>query len=302
MIQVRRSAWCTFTIAALALTVQEARSDNPFERALKTFGSDAAVKGYVQPLQDLVGANMSSGWYRSAYVPSSGLNISFNVVGMAALLNDDLKNYDAPTPPGFTQKTFRTATVFGKKGALVNDSSRLSYRGTDGAINASFFPLATLQATIGHIQGTEVIVRGIPLPEVSGFPKVTFWGVGARHSINQYLWDDDKAPIFIALGVFYNKISIGDIVEAKSLVLGPQVGTQLSILELYGGVAYTNSTMKLHFTSSQAGSPVIDVELEAKDKVRGTLGAALNLGFLHLNLDANIGSVTNLSAMLGFGF
>ena len=67
-----------FGLVPLVLLVFQVRAENSLEKTLKTFGS-ATVEGYIQPLQDLFAANMSSGWYRSANVPQSCFHISFNI-------------------------------------------------------------------------------------------------------------------------------------------------------------------------------------------------------------------------------
>jgi hypothetical protein len=285
----------------LLLLSTQASAQTAFENALKSFDSKTVV-GYTQPLQDLFAANMTSGWYRSAEIPQSGLHISFNIVAMGAILSDDQKTYDAALPAGYTQTTFKAPTVFGDKNVAVftDPVTGLSFGQSGGALNAGLFPLAALQGTIGHIQGTELIVRFVPLPEISNFPKITFWGIGGRHSISQYF--EDEPPVHVAFGIFYNQISAGDIITIKSFLVGPQVSKSFAVLDLYGGFGYTKNTMTLNFNSTSAGAGTVNVELEGKDKVRGTVGAGLNLGVFRLNVDLNFGSVTAIAASLGFGF
>lgn len=298
---LRLGAFALFLFACL--TTQSV-AETGFEKALKSFDS-RTVRGYTQPLQDLFAANMTSGWYRSAEIPQSGFHISFNIVAMGALLSDEQKTYDAELPAGYSQKTFKAPTVFGDKNVAVfsKDSATnggLVYGQSGGALNTSIFPLAALQGTIGHVQGTELIVRFVPLPEISNFPKITFWGIGGRHSISQYF--GDEPPLHVAFGIFYNQISAGDFITVNSLLVGPQVSKSFAILDLYGGFGYTKNTMKLNFQSTSAGAGNVNIELEGADKVRGTLGAGLNLGVLRLNADLNFGSVTAIAASLGFGF
>jgi hypothetical protein len=293
---------CSMILLALIFLVTAARSESSFEKTLKSFTANE-VKGYIQPLADVFGANMNAGWYRSAELPRTGFNISFNIIGMAAKIGTDQQVYTANAPAGYNPATFETATVFGKQGKTVTDvNTGLSYRGSDGALDVSLFPLATLQVTIGHLYGTELIIRGIPLPEISGAPKITFWGVGGRHSISQYLFSGDDAPVHIAAGVFYNRISLGDFVTVSAFSAGPQVSKKFSVLELYGALAYESNSMNIKFTSTATGSPTVDIELPGENNFHGTIGAALNLGFLHLHADANFGSLTSFSTGIGFGF
>jgi hypothetical protein len=175
----------------------------------------------------------------------------------------------------------------------------LSYAGSGGALNATLFPLATLQLHIGSIYGTEVVIRGLPIPEISGAPKVTFFGAGIRHSISQYLVE---FPVDIAAGVFFNTIKFGDLIEMKSFAFGAQASKSFSVLEIYGGFAYEKSSMDLTYGSTTAGGGNVNISLDGANKFRGTIGLGLNLAILHLYGDANLGTVTNFSAGLGFGF
>lgn len=287
---------CSF-LALAVLLVQAQADETPVEKALKSFG-ETTVQGYVQPLQDLFAANMTSGWYRSAAIPQNGFNISFNIIGMGALVSSDQEVFDYTSP--MTGSKFKTATVFGKNRGFSADG--LEAGPADGVINTSIFPLATLQATIGHVQGTELTIRFVPIPKISNLPAITFWGIGGRHSISQYFDAGDEPPVHLALGIFYNKISYGDIIGVTSFYLGPQVSKQFSVLEVYGGFGYTSNTMTLKFTPSATGAKPVDISLDGTDKVRGAVGVALNLGILHLHGDVNFGSVTSISTGLGFGF
>lgn len=282
-----------FAIATVISSVSY--GGDSFETAIRKFGVTSGIKGYAQPLQDLVGADMTSGWFQSAEIPRSGFHFSIGIVGMGALLNDDQKVFRATDPT--TGLTFETATAFGDAAGTVKDANgNVIYTApAAGSIDLSFLPLAALQVRIGHIQGTEAVFRGIPyLPENSGLPKMVFWGAGLRHSISQY-FTEGEPPIHVALGAYYNSITVGDFVSATSFYAGPQISKTFSILELYAGVGYTKSTMNVKF-------PGVDIDYEGTDKVRGTAGVAINVLILRIHADANFGSVTSLSTGVGFNF
>ncbi|MEO8166601.1 MAG: DUF6588 family protein, partial [bacterium] len=284
----------------IALCSMPAKADeSSVDKAIKAFGAEQ-VKGYVQPVADIFGANMGAGWYRSAEIPTTGFNISFEIIGMGSLVGDDQKNYSATAPAGYNPSTFKTATIFGGKGdSVVDKNTGLSFKGSDGAITTSILPLAALQVNLGSIYGTQFIFRGLPIPSISGSPSVSYWGAGVRHSISQYL--GDEPPVNLALSVNYSRISVGDLITITNFGVGPQVSKKFSIAELYGGIGYEASSMNIKYTPSNGGTPV-DITLDGANKFRGTLGLALNLAILHIHADANFGSVTNFSAGLGFGF
>jgi hypothetical protein len=269
------------------------------EEILEQFSGDNA-RGYMQPLADLFGANMNSGWFRSAYVPEEGFQLSIELVGMGARVGDDHRSYAATTPAGFEPGTFSTATIFGGPGTVVSHAGNasLSYAGSDGIIDASWFPAAAPQLRIGSLAGTEVIGRfattiGIDNEDV---PTITLWGAGARHSVSQYF---PRLPVDLSVGLMYTKLTADELVNFTALTIGAQVGKRLGDFEVYGGGAWERSALDLSYTSTDPSNPgSVMLELDGANSARLTAGGAVNAGFLHLFGEVNVGSVTNFS--LGF--
>lgn len=285
---------------ALLLSSGTALSQTDLENALKQYNGDA-VKGYIQPVADLFGANMNSGYWHSAKMEKWGFHLNVDIVGMAAMVGDDQKSYDAPAPAGFSPSTFKTATVFGDKGTEIRNSLGLSYKGSDGVFNTKVFPLAAPQLSIGYVYGTEAIVRYVALPKVGDekVPQVSMWGIGARHSISQYL---PSVPVDLAAGIFYDSFTAGDLINFKGLTFSAQASKSWSILTLYGGLAYESSKLNLSYTSTDPTVPAsVDISLDGANKFRFTGGLCLSLGFMKLFADANFGSVTCYSGGIGFG-
>ncbi len=285
---------------AMSLMVTSAHAESELEKVIRQQG-ERTVSGYVQPIADLFGANMHSGFTQSAYIPKSGFVFRFSLIGMAAFVQDEQKTYRAPAPDGFGVKDFETATVFGGKGTLISspNDANLTYRGSDGVVTSQIFPFAAPQLTIGAIYGTEAVIRYAPIPEISGLPKITLFGIGLRHSLSQYLED---APLDIAIGGIYNRFSVGDIITVKGFGAALQASKKLSILVLYGAVQYEKSTLTLSFDSTDPNSGRINIDLEGSNVMRGTLGAALDFSVLKLFADINFGAVTNVSGGLALGF
>jgi|WetSurMetagenome_2_1015567.scaffolds.fasta_scaffold35996_3 hypothetical protein len=287
--------------AFVLLCVQGATAQSDLENVLKQY-TETTVKGYIQPMADLFGANMHSGLYPSASVPQTGLSIRLTIVGMGAMVGDDQKNYSLALPPSFAQRTMQAPTVFGPKATVVRDpDTGLEFKPSDGIIDATLFPLAVPQLTVGHIFGTEATVRFITTPSIGSgkFPKTTLWGLGARHSVSQYI---PESPVDIAVGFFYSSFTVGDIIDFSGVTIGAQAGKSFGPLDLFGGFSWEKSTMNLSFTPSAAGSPSVNLDLDGENTVRFTAGAGLNLSVIRLYADANFGAVTNFSAGLGFGF
>jgi len=302
------SSLVTLLVVSLLFSASVARSESDLEKALRQYNFES-VKGYVQPVGDLFGTNINSGFYHSAAIPKSGFHLAIDIVAMGAMVGDDQKVYEVKLPAGFNPLggSLKTATVFGGKGTLFEDYENgqptgLKFRGSDGIINTSLFPLAVPQLTIGYVYGTEATVRFITTPEISGgkFPKTTLFGVGARHSVSQYIPD---SPIDLAVGVFYSTFKAGDIIDANSIAFGAQASKKFSVLVLYGGLQSEKSRMNLKYNSSDPLlPPAVDITLDGANTFRGTVGVGLALGVFNIFADANFGTITGFSGGIGFGF
>jgi hypothetical protein len=298
----RMQLWMVLGLFFCLCLVVPASSQTDLETTLKQYNSET-VKGYIQPLADMFGANMQAGFYHSAAIPSSGFHFSLQIIGMGSLLDDSQREFTAPTPSGWNPASFKTATIFGGKGTEVTNAAApgLKYRGSDGIFNTKFVPLAAPQITIGSVFGTEASFRFVPIPKMSEgkFPSGSLWGVGLRHSISQYI---DNSPLDIAVGGFMSSFTFGDLIDFKGYSFGVQASKEFSILILYGGVNYEKSDMNLKYTTTDPNAqPLVNINLGGANNFRATVGAGLSLWIIHLFADANFGSVTNFSAGIGFG-
>jgi hypothetical protein len=290
-------------LAALVLSSASAVwPQTDLENTLRQYSKDT-VGGYIQPIADLFGTNMQAGFYHSASIPRVGVHVEFNLIGMGSLVGEDLETYEAKTPAGFSPSAFETATVFGGKGTEVTDQAnpQLKYRGSDGILKASLFPLAVPQLRVGSFMGTEAIVRFMTTPDLGddAFPKTTLLGVGVRHSISQYLL---AAPVDLAAGVFVNRFTAGDLIDFKGWAVGAQASKGFGLFNLYGGADWESTTMNLKYESKDPfAEPLVDIDLKGANGLRLTLGGGMSLGVFKLFADVNLGSITNFSGGIGLG-
>ncbi len=293
--RLRSIAAAACTLLFLAATGY-AQSD--LQKTLEQFNS-TDVKGYIQPLGDLFGANMNAGMFHSAEIPT-GFHLSVELVGMGSQVGDNQKNYTLNSPAGFNPATFSTATMFGgKRDSVVDTNTKLKYYGiADGFVNTSIFPLGAPQITIGNIYGTRAIVRFIATPSMKGFPSASLWGIGVQHSISQYV---PAIPLDVAAHIFYSKFTFGDLVNFSGLSIGAEASKSWSILRVYGGLAWEKSSMELKYTPTNAAIPAVDITLNGANNFRATVGLGLHIVFFSIFADANFGSITNFSAGIGFG-
>lgn len=297
--QSSRPVRMVLLVMGMLFVTAGARAQSDLETTLKQFDADG-VKGYIQPIADLFGANMNAGLYHSAKLEPAGFHIALDIVAMGANVGDDQKTYNAKAPAGF-EPTFKTATVFGGKKSTVRSTidTSLSYSGiADGILNTSLFPLAAPQVTLGYIYGTSATLRFVTVPSsvTKSLGSITLFGLGVQHSVSQYL---PEFPVDLSGGLFYSRFSVGDFIDFNSIAFGAQASKKFAVLAVYGGLQYESSTMSLEYTSSSSSK--VNVDLDGANTIRFTLGAGLDLVVLHVFADANFGSITNFSAGIGFG-
>ena len=279
------------------------RAQNPIEDAVKQLTSDNA-KGYLRPMVTSFGANLNSGLYHSASISELGFALRFDIVGMATLIGDAEKKYNAVAPQPFSQEPVETATLFGDLGTVVNGPvPGVEYQFQNGQVKTNYVLFATPQLTIGDVYYSQVVIRYVPIPKIGDFPKTTLFVIGVRHNVSHYF---SIIPLDVATSFYYQSFTIGDIFDAKSLSFGAQASKSFSVLTLYGGLQYESSSMDVSYEyEGQYGAAKgtkMNISLDVKNNFRFTTGLNVNLLVLDLFADVNIGSMTMFSGGLGFGF
>ena len=279
-------------------------SQSQFEFTLKQLDEED-VRGYVQPIGDLLGANMNAGLYHSARLPENGFHLRIDLVGMATMVKDEHRTYSIRLPDGFVPEggSHKTATVFGSKGTIFRDiNSGLEYKGSDGIFNTNIFPLFIPQLTVGTVLGTEASVRYIATPAFGAgkFPSTTLFGIGVRHSASQYL---ANSPIDVAIGGYYSSFAVTDVIDYRGASLSMQMSKTFALVTLYGGAAWETSTTSLHYkTDATLGESFVHVTMDGGNRFRFTTGLEIDLQAVKIYADANFGYVQHFSGGVGFGF
>ena len=305
-----RSSVVVLAAAIMAIGAAPAAGQSTLENTLSQFGGETA-RGYINPFNQLFAANLGSGFYHSAAIPG-GFSLGLEIIAMAAPVEDKHRIYTATTPDGFDPPTFETATIFGGPGSTVSHSGNpsLTYRGSDGFIDADYFPWAVPQARVSFMgfEGTVRYMNSDLIPGLSGgdgddedLPKTTLLGFGLRTGLNKFI---PLLPLDVSIGVFRNTFDVGDIMSFTGTSFGAQASKGFGMVTLYGGVASESGTMNLTYTSENPDLPgTVDLDLDVKQHVRITGGLALALGPFHIFGDASTGGETAYSAgirLIGF--
>jgi len=300
---------------------QDDSNDDELSQLLSDVGEDYA-RGYLAPLISGFGINQNSGLYHTAHIPNTGLTIGFAIKGMASKLGDEDKNFRVvrrvdlsdwvdPTDPGYGEEgtiVFEGPTVFGSDEA--SDKGRVTAywhgipvyqaEGIEGLVDLDYVPLVTPEASVGGLAGFRGTIRWLPDIDIADVGKIKYMGLGVSYSPNAYF---PTLPVDVAVGLFTQSLDVGDVVEstAKSYYLA--VSKDFTPLTVYAGVAKEESSMDVHYTFEEDDGTTTDIDfsLDGVQEKRTTLGATLNLG-LKLNVEMNMGNLTNYSGGLIFGF
>ena len=301
----RQVAAISAAMLLLGVFAAPARGQSGLESAIQQYSS-TSIRGYIQPLADALVADLSIGYINSASSPGK-FSLSLEAVAMTAALDDKLRFYTATAPAGFQPATYQTPTIFGGTAPTINHSTipGLSYRGSDGLVDATYFPTAAPQLRLGGILGTELVVRYassnmVHFLDEEDFPELTLFGLGIQHNLTRYF---KGLPVDVSIGGAINSLKFGDIVDLSSNSIGVNVGRSFGLFGVSGGIVSEGGTMNLSYTSTDPNaSGAVDIDLDVDRTVRFRAGASLSLGFLRLFGDAAFGDVTSYAGGLRFGF
>jgi len=254
---------------------------------------------YLQPFSDVLGGDLNTGWYRDALIKKSGFQLYFGIVTQAAIIRDPQKTFNASTPAYFqaetSQNSYEVPTVIGPNSSVRVDGLNGTAYTFSGGAGLSLGPIATPQISIGSLFGTEVSFRFLPINFGDDVGKLQVFGIGARHSISQYLGD---FPVALAIGYYYNQLSVDDDWETTSQFISGQGSYNVGKLTLYGGLGYEIMSSEFLYTDPETDAQST-INMEDGNSIRFTFGAAINLGVFNLSADYNIAKQHTASIGIG---
>jgi hypothetical protein len=172
----------------------------------------------------------------------------------------------------------------------------------------SFLPNPAIQLNVGTIAGTNLSARYFPEMTFEDLGKTYLWGIGLLH--NPGLWFENPLPIDLSVGIYYQKMKVGDVFKNDAYSLGLYLSKKLGNIiyfEPYSGLTYENSETNVHYTF-EYDTPVgpvnanIDMDLKGENVVSFILGGNLNLAVISFNFNYKFAEISTMSAGIGFGF
>ena len=308
------------------------------QEKLEQFGKDNGMV-YVKPLVTAFGTTMNTGLFNTAKVLKPfmfGLNVNM----MLAFVPDEDKTF-LPTRPDifitnpvtgediylYEEPTEESATVFGEDGILIehnpalddipgmqNATSELDIQMPNGA-NLPLVPFLMPQFNLGLPFGNEIMIRGFPKVEISkDIGDLGFWGVGLKHSIDQYI---PLIPIDIAIQASYQNLYVGDLLTFSNFNANLEVSKKLLMWTLYTGVGYDKTNVSAEYTYEYTtlvedentglfvpGTSEQDIkfDVDGENEMRMTAGFRFSLLLLKLYADYTISKYPVFNAGIGISF
>ena len=246
------------------------------------------LQPYIAPAINGFGAAQAGGWYNTAEPHKlGGFDITFTAnVAMAPkkystfLINNNELSFLKLQDPSLNE----TQTVVGEN----IDGPQLVYHVMDNnnnvvytqnafrmpeGLNVRYVPSPMIQAGIGLIKGTEVMVRYMPNIKLEG-NELGLWGIGGKHDIKQWIPGLKKLPLLkvsvmygytklhtlIVLNVTPENINAESLPEeqannnwedqymklwVKSHTANLLIGADLKVVSFYGGIGFASSKTNL---------------------------------------------------------
>ncbi|MBN2461720.1 MAG: hypothetical protein JXB60_08930 [Candidatus Cloacimonetes bacterium] len=283
-------------------------------------------KRYLQPLVTAFGTNLNTGFYHTAKVLPP-FRFGVTVSGMLSFVPSSEKTFTALSPTVeydgdiyylYDPSEIETATVFGNQGATFTglnpqlepyeEFSDVENLKLPNGGKLDLVPLLTPQINVGLPYGNEIMIRAFPTYQVSeDTGEISFWGIGLKHSIDQYL--PGIIPIDLAIQGVYQHIRITDLLTFNSFAFNAEVSKKLAAWTFYGGLQYEHCEMKAkydyeyhdYYTDTDEVSEIA-YSIEGENQFRATAGVRFSFLLFKIFTDYTLSQYQVLHAGIGLSF
>ena len=335
-----------FSILTLSLSVTSVNAQlfDGIENILLTSTEDARIlaEGYTAPIGKTLTYALNSGWATSAKTHKK-LGFGLTIGGAAPFVPDVDQVF---TPTGLTSLSVpygSLSTVFGEGGdqelnfsfsesVLGNEieyEGKLSFPGgLKDELALGTVPAPIVQASVGVVFDTDLLVRFIPTMEMQG-STFSLTGFGLKHNIMQYFGPLDKLPLNVSVLAAISKASfeydLSDSTfggnstnrkmtfEADTFTIQALASIDLPIISAFAGLGYNAGDSQFNVSGDYSidygitgiGPRILKDPISiASDAsgVMGIVGARLNLLFLKIFANYTIQEYNTLTAGISINF
>ncbi len=301
------------------------------------------AESYLQPFINAYGAAMNSGFFSAMKTENNDahkFHLSFTIESIGSFIPQAEKTFSAiynttavVDTMGQSQTVSAKATVnnaptiFGSRDpgtAIIDINDTMIIAGiyyvpvhqrreesTFGSVaNTDIAPMFVPQLNIGSIFGTDIFFRWLPSFNLGDYGNTNYFGIGVRHNVGQYL---RNLPINISAYFSFQNFNIKDstgneYLSASAYAAGFQVNKSFGILNLYGGLQYEGSNLKVNYkyeppsNSNNQSNYQLDIafNLSGKNNFRILAGASVALGPVFINSDLNLSGINVITFGIGY--
>jgi hypothetical protein len=214
------AAFCGFTSPAFA------QLDGAGE-ILRASEGDATLilQEYLRPLGQGVGAGLNSGWFNTAkthkflgfsvgfrlnayMVPEEYQSFDLNNLGITSL-NYTGKGTNAEViSPTFSGESGEPTPLMWLNAPAPNQNVRLTEFNLPEGIGVPYAGFPTVQASVGLLFDTDVMIRFVPTTEIPDFGEFGMTGFGIKHNIKQWIPIVKMIPIDISAYYGTNTVTL----------------------------------------------------------------------------------------------
>lgn len=306
---------------------------------------------YLNPVFVGFGYGAANGWYNTAKTHKPlGFDLTATVSLAKAPSSDLFFDFLSAGDPNngeirtASQSTESLPTVFGDDSQVLLESVLTGNDPTGQPVSAEaqfyappglnlsddvngYVPMPMIQLGLGLIKNTDLKVRWMPTQESEedGY-KVSMFGLGLMHDFKQWIPGLKHIPIDMSIMVGYNRINttldlenglidgedqVGEI-GINSWTYQVLVSKKLSILTLYGGFGYNNSSSSLDVKGTyliegdDGNGNTVTIPLEdpvaetyVSNGFRGTAGLRLKFAIITLHADYTFQEYNTITAGIG---
>jgi hypothetical protein len=266
------------------------------------------LKGYLAPLPDAMSSTLNSSLFQSGRISKGSPHVSVGIHVGGASFEDADRTFTPTDPFGFQPNTpTDVPTIVGDGNAVAVPDNGGQNPVYPGGLDISQFLLPVPQLTVGDVLGTRATVRWLSLDtDNSDLGKFEFFGIGAQHSVSQYL---PGLPVDVAAGVFYQKLKLGDgLLDTHSMhfdVTASKHFGGLLQLEPYVSVGYDTFDMKVKYTFTGSGAPSggeeLTVDFDTVSNKHLAAGAQLTLAIVKLHAEVFSAALNGAAIGLSIG-
>lgn len=335
-----------FSILTLSLSVTSVNAQlfDGIENILLTSTEDARIlaEGYTAPIGKTLTYALNSGWATSAKTHKK-LGFGLTIGGAAPFVPDVDQVF---TPTGLTSLSVPSgslSTVFGEGGDQelnfsfsesvfgneIEYEGKLSFPGgLKDELPLGTVPAPIVQASVGVVFDTDLLVRFIPTMEMQG-STFSLTGFGLKHNIMRYFGPLDKLPLNVSVLAAISKASfeydLSDSTfggnstnrkmtfEADTFTIQALASIDLPIISAFAGLGYNAGDSQFNVSGDYSidygitgiGPRILKDPISiASDAsgVMGIVGARLNLLFLKIFANYTIQEYNTLTAGISFNF